>query len=401
MFIETCRLALHTIRRNLLRSFLTVLGIVIGVASVIAMVTIGNGTTAEVSAKLSELGTNILFVRPSAPGADHRSGDAKQFNTGDVGAIQDQISGLRAAAPLAHASVNVIYRGQTRSVTAVGTTDDYLVAQNWTLKSGRDFLPTEERGGQANCLVGASLATALFGNFDPIGENIRVGTLSCSVIGVLTSRGQSGISDDPDDSVMLPILTLQRRIAGAPGISMIAISVFDGVVTAEVKTELEKLLRERRHILQGQPDDFVVTDMAQIAATFTKTTVLLTGLLASIAAISLFVGGIGIMNIMLVSVTERTREVGLRLAIGALETQVLTQFLVEAIVLSLFGGIVGICLGIFIAFTVVSLLGVPFVVSFNVIMIALIFSAVIGMGFGYFPARRAAMLNPIEALRHE
>jgi putative ABC transport system permease protein len=402
MFFETLKLALRAISRNMLRSFLTVLGVVIGVAAVIALVTIGNGTTAQVTSELSRLGTNMLFARPGQFGPGRASTDARRFTVADVDAISDQVGGLRAVAPLNQTTATVIYGGQSHSTTVMGTTNDYFIAQDWDLASGRTFDAAEERG-RARCVLGETVRSQLFGSADPIGQQIRVGKLSCGVIGVLAKRGQSGMGTDQDDVVIVPIKVYQRRIGGKANanVSMILISARDGVATSKVQSETENLLRERRKIIPGREDDFNVNDMTQIAAAMTGTTTLLTSLLGAVAAISLLVGGIGIMNIMLVSVTERTREIGIRLAIGALESQVLLQFLVEAVALSIFGGMSGILLGLGLGFGAVTLLKVPFVVSPMMIGVAFVFSAAIGMIFGYFPARRAAQLNPIDALRHE
>jgi putative ABC transport system permease protein len=401
MFFETAKLAWRAISRNLLRSFLTVLGVVIGVAAVIAMVTVGNGTTAKVQAELSRLGTNTLFVRPGQWGPGRASTEAKRFNDMDVAAIQEQVSGLRAVAPLNRGTATVIAGGANHSSSVIGTTNDYLIAQDWALSLGRNFLPNEDRGSQAACIIGETVRKELFGAANPVGQNVRVSNVACPIVGVLAIKGQSGMGDDQDDTVIMPLKLHQRRIGGTTTISSIILSAQDGVSTAKVQSDVENLLRERRRIAIGRQDDFSVNDMSQIAAAMTGTTVLLTGLLGAVAAVSLLVGGIGIMNIMLVSVTERTREIGIRLAIGALERQVLTQFLVEAVMLSIFGGVTGIVVGLALAFGVVSFLGVPYVVSPTIIMLAFAFSAAIGMIFGYFPARRAAELNPIEALRHE
>ena len=401
MFFETAKLAWRAISRNMLRSFLTVLGVVIGVAAVIAMVTVGNGTTAKVQAELSRLGTNTLFVRPGQWGPGRASSEAKRFTDKDVLAIQDQVSGLRAVAPVNRGTATIIAGGANHSSSVIGTTNDYLIAQDWTIALGREFLPNEDRGSQAACIIGETVRKELFGSANPVGQNIRVSNVACPVVGVLAVKGQSGMGDDQDDTVIMPLKLHQRRIGGTTTISSIILSAQDGVSTAKVQSDVENLLRERRRIGIGRQDDFSVNDMSQIAAAMTGTTVLLTGLLGAVAAVSLLVGGIGIMNIMLVSVTERTREIGIRLAIGALERQVLTQFLVEAVMLSIFGGVTGIVAGLGLAFGVVSFLGVPFVVSPTIIMLAFAFSAAIGMIFGYFPARRAAELNPIEALRHE
>lgn len=402
MFFETSRLALRAISRNLLRSFLTVLGVVIGVAAVIAMVTIGNGTTEQVKSELSRLGTNMLFVRPGQFGPGRASTEAKRFDDRDVEAIRNQISGLRAVAPQNRSSAaTVIFGGKNHQTSVIGTTNDYLVAQDWTLALGRDFQPAEDRGGQIGCIIGETVRQELFGAENPVGQTIRVSNISCPVIGLLARKGQSGLGDDQDDTIIMPLRIHQRRIGGTTTISSIMVSAQDGVSTAKVQSDLQNLLRERRRINIGREDDFTVNDMTQIASAMTGTTTLLTGLLGAVAAVSLLVGGIGIMNIMLVSVTERTREIGIRLAIGALEKQVLTQFLVEAVMLSALGGTVGILTGLGLAYGVVSFLNVPFVTSPSIIFLAFAFSAAIGVIFGYFPARRAASLSPIEALRHE
>ncbi len=401
MWFETAKLAWRAISRNMLRSFLTVLGVVIGVAAVIAMVTIGNGTTAKVRDELTRLGTNTLFVRPGQWGPGRASAEAKRFTDNDITAIRDQVSGLRAVAPINRGTATVIAGGANRSTSVIGTTSDYLIAQDWELALGRDFLPNEDRGSQAACVIGETTRRELFGAADPVGQSIRVSNVSCPVIGVLAVKGQSGMGDDQDDTVIMPLKLHQRRIGGTTTISSIVLSAQDGVSTAKVQADVESLLRERRRIAIGRDDDFTVNDMSQIAAAMTGTTMLLTGLLGAVAAVSLLVGGIGIMNIMLVSVTERTREIGIRLAIGALENQVLTQFLVEAVMLSIFGGVTGIVTGLALAYGVVSFLEVPFVASPTIILLAFLFSAAIGMIFGYFPARRAAQLNPIDALRHE
>lgn len=402
MFFETSRLALRAISRNLLRSFLTVLGVVIGVAAVIAMVTIGNGTTEQVKSELSRLGTNMLFVRPGQFGPGRASTEAKRFDDRDVEAIRNQISGIRAVAPQNRSSAaTVIFGGKNHQTSVIGTTNDYLIAQDWTIALGRDFQPAEDRGGQIGCIIGETVRQELFGAENPVGQTVRVSNISCPVIGVLARKGQSGLGDDQDDTIIMPLKIHQRRIGGTTTISSIMVSAQDGVSTAKVQSDLQNLLRERRRIGIGREDDFTVNDMTQIASAMTGTTTLLTGLLGAVAAVSLLVGGIGIMNIMLVSVTERTREIGIRLAIGALEKQVLTQFLVEAVMLSAFGGLVGILTGLGLAYGVVSYLNVPFVTSPSIILLAFAFSAAIGVIFGYFPARRAASLSPIEALRHE
>ncbi|MGE3157647.1 MAG: ABC transporter permease [Xanthobacteraceae bacterium] len=401
MLLEAVKLALQAIRRNAMRSFLTVLGIVIGVGAVIAMVTIGNGTTAKVTADLAKLGSNRLFVRPGQFGPGRASTDAKTFNVRDVDALKTQLAGVRAVAPVAQKSFTVIYGGENRVTIVTGTDLDYFVTQDWMLASGRQFLEGEIRGGRAACILGQTVREKLFGRSDPVGQTIRVKNVSCEVIGLLEPKGQSSTGTDQDDLVLLPLRAYHRRLAGNTDIGSINISARDGVDTAKVQADTERLLRERRNLQRGQEDDFSVRDMKQLAQTTAGTTAMLTGLLGAVAAVSLLVGGIGIMNIMLVSVTERTREIGIRLAIGALESQVLLQFLVEAVVLSLFGGLVGVLLGLGLAWLATAGLQVPFLIDPAIVLIAFGFSAFVGVIFGYFPARRAARLDPIEALRHE
>jgi putative ABC transport system permease protein len=401
MLYETVKLALQAIRRNALRSFLTVLGIVIGVGAVIAMVTIGNGTTAKVTADLSKLGSNLLFVSPGQFGPGRASSDAKAFNARDIEAVKSQLTGVKAVAPVAQKSVTVVYGSENRITVVTGTDNDYFITQDWTLSAGRQFLEGELRGGRAACIIGETVREKLFGRADPIGRSIRVNNVSCEVIGLLVAKGQSSFGTDQDDIVVMPIRAFHRRMAGNTDISRILVSAKDNVDTSKVQADIERLLRERRNITPGKEDDFSVRDMKQIVQATAGTTAMLTGLLGAVAAVSLLVGGIGIMNIMLVSVTERTREIGIRLAIGALERQVLTQFLVEAVVLSLFGGLIGILIGFGLAGLATRGLQVPFIVDPTIVLVAFAFSALVGVVFGYFPARRAARLDPIEALRHE
>ncbi len=401
MLYEAVRLALQAIRRNALRSFLTVLGIVIGVGAVIAMVTIGNGTTAKVTADLATLGSNLLSIRPGQFGPGRASQDAKAFNARDIQAMRTQLTDIKAVAPVAQKSVTVVYGTESRNTAITGTDNAFFTTQDWKLKEGREFFDSEIRGGSAVCIIGATVRDKLFGLADPLGRHVRVGSVSCDIIGLLQAKGQSGFGTDQDDVILMPLRTFQRRLAGNTDIGRIMVSAKDGARTSKVQTDLERILRERRKISRGQDDDFSVHDMKQIVETMAGTTQTMTALLGAVAAVSLLVGGIGIMNIMLVSVTERTREIGIRLAIGALERQVLSQFLVEAVVLSLFGGLVGIVLGLGLALLAARSMGIPYVVDPGIVLLAFAFSALVGIVFGYFPARRAARLNPIEALRHE
>jgi putative ABC transport system permease protein len=295
----------------------------------------------------------------------------------------------------------VIYQNENWSTTVTGSTNAYLEVRNWQLENGRQFTGTELRAGKALCILGATVRNELFGGQNPLGATIRLEKLACQVIGVFESKGGSSFGTDQDDFVLIPLRTFQRRIAGNTNVSAIYASAQDGVSTEKVEQDIKRLMRERRHISIGDDDDFHVRDMQELVSTMTGTTRVLTGLLGAVAAVSLLVGGIGIMNIMLVSVTERTREIGIRLAIGALERDVLMQFLVEAVVLSSFGGLVGIVLGVAAALIGARALAVPFVFDSGIIVIAFAFSAAVGVLFGYFPARQAGRLDLIEALRHE
>ena len=401
MFYETLKLAVQAIRRNALRSFLTLLGMVIGVGAVIAMVTIGNGTTMKVAADMAKLGSNMLFVRPGQFGPGRSSATAKPFNKRDVLALREQLRGVKAVAPVARQSVTVVFGSESRNVPSMGTDNDFFIAQDWPVVSGRSFLAGELRSGRAVCIIGETVRKELLGSTPPVGRRIRVNKVACEVVGLLASKGESSFGTDQDDIVLMPLRTYHRRIAGNTDIGTMYISAKDGTDTGKVQADIERLLRERRNIAAGKDDDFGVADMKQIAAAQTATTKILTILLGAVAAVSLLVGGIGIMNIMLVSVTERTREIGIRLAIGAQESQVLLQFLVEAVVLSLIGGAIGIALGLGLASLASSAMKIPFVLDPAIVLIAFGFSALVGIVFGFFPARHAARLNPIEALRHE
>ncbi len=403
MMWETILLALRAIRRNVLRSSLTILGIVIGVAAVITMVTLGGGATAQVTAEISSLGSNMLQVRPGqdfrGPGGTRSSAD--DFKIEDAEAISREVFGLEAVAPTASTNTQVISGNRNWSTTIMGVTNAFLQVRDWSLASGREFTEAELRSGRAVCIIGATVKTELFGETDPVGQTIRLKKISSQVIGVLESKGQTGFGQDQDDMVLIPLRAFQRRLKGDSDVGAIYVSALDGISTTTVKEDIERLMRERRHISSGQDDNFHVRDMQEIVSTLTSTTRVLTALLGAVAAVSLLVGGIGIMNIMLVSVTERTREIGTRLAIGALEREVLMQFLIEAVVLSSFGGLIGVILGLVSAGIGAQILGMPFVLNPGIVAIAFVFSAAVGVVFGFFPARQAARLDPIEALRHE
>jgi putative ABC transport system permease protein len=395
-------LALRAIQRNVMRSSLTTLGIVIGVGAVIGMVTLGSGATAKVSGDIANLGSNMLQVRPGQGMFGGRmSVSVASFKQADVDAVAKQINGLQAVTAISTGTTQAISGNINWSTFVAGTDDQYLVIREWPLAMGRAFLPTEERAGSSVCVLGNTVYSKLFGHQDAIGSDVRLQNLSCRVIGVLAPKGQSSFGTDQDDFVIIPLRTFQRRIAGNTDIGVILVSARDGVSTNKVKADMQALFRERRHIAPGKDDDFYVMDMQELVSTLTATTRVLTLLLWAVAGISLLEGGIGIMNIMLVSVTERTREIGIRLAVGAFERDVLTQFLIEAVVLASLGGVFGVILGLGAGWFGAQALGVPFVLRPGVVALSFAFSAAVGILFGFFPARRAARLNPIEALRHE
>jgi putative ABC transport system permease protein len=402
VIVNAIILAFREIRRNVLRSSLTALGIIIGVASVIIMVTLGNGATAVVTSDIANLGSNLLTVMPGqrvGPGGS--SGSAKPFHQQDVDLLAREVPAVTAVAPVSSQGLSVISGNVNRSTTITGTTNAYFESGNWQLESGRWFSESELRAGAAVCIIGETTRKALLGSQDPIGTRLRLRSVSCDVIGLLRSKGKNTFGMDRDDTVVIPQRTFQRRLAGNDDVHQIQLSVRATVSTEKAMQDITRLMRERRHLVADADDDFSIMDQKEIASTLSGTTRILTALLAAVAAISLLVGGIGIMNIMLVSVTERTREIGIRLAIGAFERDVLTQFLVEAVVLSVFGGAIGIGLALSASALAARALGLPFMLDMGVVALAFLFSAAVGVVFGFFPARRAASLNPIDALRHE
>lgn len=394
-------LALRAVRRNVLRSFLTILGIVIGVASVIIMVLIGGGATLEVRQQIETLGSNLLIIRPGQRVGPGLLSDARSFTAGDIDALRNEVVGLDEVAPTASQPMTAISGNRKWATTVTGAENSYLGVRNWKLASGRGFSDNELRAGKSVCIIGATVRRELFAQADPLGVRIRLRRVSCEVIGLLETKGQSTVGLDQDDLILMPLKSLQRRFTGNQNISLIYASVRAGDSIDLAKNDIDRLLRERRMIPPGDQPDFMVMDMREISSLLTTTTKILTGLLGAVASVSLLVGGIGIMNIMLVSVTERTREIGIRLAIGAQEDEVLMQFLVESVVLSSLGGLIGIVLAISVSLWLTILLKIPFVFNFGVIALAFFFSAAVGIIFGYLPARRAAQLDPIDALRHE
>ncbi|MFO1186857.1 MAG: ABC transporter permease [Alphaproteobacteria bacterium] len=402
MFWTTLALAWREITHNPMRSGLTTLGIVIGVAAVIVMVTLGNGATQRVTNDIAGLGTNLVYLQP---GTGRRNGPplpANSFDEEDVEAIGRDIKGISHLSAMIARSGAAIYADKSHATIVLGTDNEFFPTRNYEVGAGRMFTTAELRSGRAVCILGETVRTELFGRETPLGATIRLGnSLACEVIGLLTPKGAVGLGSDQDDLIVAPLAMVQRRMAGNRNVDYIFLSVADEARSAEVQDRLKLLMRERRHVRAGTPDDFVVSDMKQVTELLTTVTGILTAVLSAIAAISLLVGGIGIMNIMLVSVTERTREIGIRLAVGALERDVLFQFLIEAVALSILGGLMGVALGLGGAALAAFFLKLPFVPSPGVILFALVFSGVVGTIFGFFPARRAARLDPIDALRYE
>ena len=403
MLLNALLIAIKEIRRNILRSILTILGIVIGVASVIAMVMIGDGTTANVTANIEKLGSNMLNVRVGQEkrGAPRDDNSAKPFKIEDITAIKNEVSNLKGVTAENSSMANVVFGNKSNSSLIVGTTNDYFIIKDWEVEQGRIFEEGELSSGKSVCILGTTVVKNLFGDENPIGATIRIKNFPCSVIGVLASKGASSFGRDQDEVVITPLKMYQRKIQGNLDVSTIIVSVMEEKYIEDAKAQIISLMQDRRAVKVGEADNFHIRDMKDILNTMISTTKMLTYLLGSIAAISLLVGGIGIMNIMLVSVTERTREIGIRLAIGAMQSEVLLQFLIEAIVLSTWGGIIGIFLGLGVGYGVVQIFELPYIINTQIILISFIFSTLIGVVFGYFPARKAARLNPIDALRYE
>ncbi|WP_066761424.1 ABC transporter permease [Croceicoccus pelagius] len=399
MFAATLLLAFREIRRHLLRSFLTTLGIIIGVAAVITMVTLGNGVTASIRDQISSLGSNVFIVFPLR-------GDReviRPFEEEDIEAVAKQIAGAQEVAGSVSASTTAFHNGADWTTSVQGANNTFLRAQSIEIEEGRPFTREEESAGKNVCLLGPKVRDAIFvPDASPLGEEMRLGGVSCTVIGVLAERGQGGgPNQDQDNTVLMPLKTVQRRFTGSDDLQYFVIKYDSAYSSSAIQDSLVELLRERRLLQEGADNDFNIIDTAQVNQALGAATGALTAMVAVIAGISLLVGGIGIMNIMLVSVTERTREIGIRLAIGALAREVRLQFLTEAVVLCCLGGLVGIALAFALSYSLASVIDVPFIFSPMINLASFLFSAVMGIVFGYYPAARASRLDPIDALRHE
>ena len=406
---DALRAALDSLRANPLRSALTMLGIVIGVAAVIAMVAVGAGARDQVLRQIASLGTNLIMVGQGSivrSGVKLGAGTASTLTEDDALAVLTEIPGVVVTAPSVRWGLQIVAGNQNWGTVLFGITPDYMDARDWTVATGRGL--SDEDVAQANKVVvlGRTVVRNLFGGGDPIGEPVRVFSTPLTVVGVLAEKGQNTQGQDQDDVIFVPLSTAKRNIPGMAKsnprfVHTMVVKMRDGADMAEAQAQIRDLLRQRHRLIPGQEDDFWMRDLSEVSATRDASSRALSFLLAAVAAVSLLVGGIGIMNIMLVSVTERTREIGLRLAIGARRRDILVQFLIESTTLSLIGAAVGVALGIATAMGVAALAGWPTLIQIDSVVLAVVVSGLIGVFFGLYPARRAALLNPIEALRHE
>ena len=400
------RIALRALARNKMRSALTMLGIVIGVCAVITMVGVGQGAENQVQQQIQSFGTSTVFVAAGSPvmrrgGMRMGMGAVKTLTLEDMRAIQQEVPLITRCAPGAMHSAQVVYRNQNWFTRLMGTTADFFTVRSWPLQAGTMFGDEEVRSAQNVAVLGKTVADLLFVYDDPIGQTIRIKDQPFQVVGVLAPKGQSPMGDDQDDRIFVPYTTLQKKLSGQEWLQFLSCTAVSREASQPAQAQIESLLRERHRIRPGTEDDFMVRTQSEVADLAEQTSRVMTLLLGSIASISLLVGGIGIMNIMLVSVTERTREIGIRMAVGATENDIQRQFLVEAVTLSLLGGAVGILVGAGVSGLIAGFLGWPVFISPKAVLVAVVFSALVGIFFGYYPARQAAQLDPIEALRYE
>ena len=407
--LATLRVALNALRVNLLRSVLTMLGIIIGVAAVITMLAVGSGAEARIKEQIKSLGSNLMIITAgarTANGVRIGTGVTPDLTEDDATAIAREVTEVEAVAPTYRGGAQVVFGNANWSTQVFGITPDYFIVRNWTLESGRMFEPAEMSGAGKVALIGQTVASELFGDADPMDQTIRIKNVPVTIVGVLARKGQNMTGNDQDDVIMVPLSTARNRIVGVEAgkprqVGMIQIKVFDGESMSETEDKIRALLRQRLRTAEGQPDPITVRNLTEMLAAQEESSKVMSMLLAAVASVSLLVGGIGIMNIMLVSVTERTREIGLRMAVGARAADILTQFLVEAVTLSLVGGLIGIALGIGGSWLIAEFAGWQTQLSSASIVLAVSFSAAIGIFFGFYPARKAARLLPIQALRYE
>jgi putative ABC transport system permease protein len=405
--IDALLSSLSAIRAHALRSVLTMLGIVIGVAAVIAMVAVGNGARERVNAQIQALGANLIIVIPgnvTIGGARLGTGNAATLTDADAEALRQEIPSIQAAAPIVRGGVQVVQGGQNWATSAVGVDQDYFVARDWTVASGRGFTDEENRRGGQVALLGQTVVRELFQGTDPIGAQVRVRNVPFDVIGVMAPKGQSMFGADQDDVILIPLQTARQRVVGtnrakSRSVNQIMVKVREGEDLSAAEEDMTRLLRQRHRIPDGRDSDFSLRNLAEIQATREESARTMAMLLLAVAGVSLVVGGIGIMNIMLVSVTERTKEIGLRMAVGARPLDVMGQFLIEATTIALIGGVIGILIGIGIALATAMRAGWPLVIDPVVVVTAFVFSGLVGIVSGFYPAFRAARLDPVEALR--
>ncbi len=403
-FTSILKIAIRALTRNKLRSALTMLGIIIGVGAVIATVGVGQGASQKVQDQIASMGTNMLFISAGSVnrgGLHIGIGATKSLTEEDMKAMQQQIPTVAQAAPGSTASQQLVYDNQNWNTRVTGTEPQYFDIRDWPIASGSSFTPDDVNRSADVVVLGETVRQNLFGGEDPVGQTVRIGNLPFKVVGVLAPKGSSGLGQDQDDSVYVPITTLQKKISGQNWLQYIVVSAVSQPASYAAQGQITALLRDRHHIHPGQDDDFSIRNLADVAQLADQSSKVMTLLLASIAGVSLIVGGIGIMNIMLVSVTERTREIGIRMAIGATESDVQRQFLTESVVLSIAGGTVGILFGVAASLIVTKVLGWPVLLSLTAVVTAVLFSMATGVFFGLYPARKAARLDPIEALRFE
>jgi putative ABC transport system permease protein len=406
-FLASLRIALRALLVNKMRSVLTMLGIIIGVGAVIAMIAVGSGAKQRIAEQIESMGANILIVlsgSSTSGGLRHGTGTVPTLTVDDAKAILSEIPGVRHVAPQISGVAQVVYGSQNWSTVIYGTTPEILEVREWRLNLGRPFTQPDVDGATKVCVLGRTVAENLFGGIDPIGQIVRIKKVPFTVVGVLAPKGQSSWGTDQDDIIFVPLTTAQKRLFGMqfPGmVRVITVQAREREVMQTVEEQITGLLRQRHRIQPGQDNDFSVRNLTEIASSAEESARIMSLLLGTIASISLIVGGIGIMNIMLVSVTERTREIGIRIAVGAKGRDILLQFLIESLLLSLVGGMLGIGVGIGGTLILSSFTEWPILFSVQAILLAFLFAASVGVFFGFYPARKASLLNPIEALRYE
>lgn len=403
----TIRISIRSLRANKMRSFLTMLGIIIGVGAVIAMLAVGTGAKNRIAAQISSIGSNLIMILPGATtagGVRMGAGTQPTLSMGDAEAIRRECPSVQYVAPVLNGIAQVIYGTMNWSTGIIGTTPEMLSIRDWVLEAGRNFSEDDVRGATKVCILGQTVKENLFGDANPVGHVIRIKNVPFTVIGLLDRKGQSPTGQDQDDVIYIPVTTAQKKIFGTtfPGmVRIIMVKAKEADVMDSAEREITDLLRQRHRIGPRQENDFTVRNLTQIMQVQEQSTAVMTILLGAIASVSLIVGGIGIMNIMLVSVTERTREIGIRMAVGAKTWDIRLQFIIEALILSLSGGMIGIIAGVISSRLISEFAGWPVTVSVFAIILSFSFSGIVGIFFGYYPAHKASLLDPIEALRYE